>query len=209
MQVVVLDFETYYDSEYSLRKMTPVEYILDPRFEIIGCAVRDAAGSRFLSADELRDYLATLPDRVIVVSHNALFDMCILVWCFGYTPFLMADTLGMARAMLGHKLRSLSLDSVSMHLGLPPKGKTVHKVMGMTLAMIKAQGLYKEYADYSVLDADLCFGIYEILIKRGFPAHELVVMDTVLRCAVWPRFKLNQNLLAEHLQITTLGKVWG
>ena len=35
-----LDFETYYDSEYSLRKMTPAEYILDPRFETIMVAVK-------------------------------------------------------------------------------------------------------------------------------------------------------------------------
>ena len=37
MMKVVWDFETYYDQEYSLKKMTPVEYILDPRFEVIGC----------------------------------------------------------------------------------------------------------------------------------------------------------------------------
>ena len=50
MRTVVLDFETYYDKEYSLRKMTPVEYILDPRYETVMCAVKEAwpDGSRYL-----------------------------------------------------------------------------------------------------------------------------------------------------------------
>ena len=34
MKVVTLDFETYYDREYSLSKMTTEEYIRDPRFEV-------------------------------------------------------------------------------------------------------------------------------------------------------------------------------
>jgi DNA polymerase len=118
----------------------------------------------------------------------------------------MADTLGMARAMLGHRLRSLSLDNVASFLGLGAKGKTVHKVQGMTLAAIKAQGLYDEYADYSCLDAELCYQIYRKLIAMGFPPHELVVMDTVLRCAIMPRFVLNQSLLAEHLLAVQQGK---
>lgn len=203
MKTIVLDFETFYSTEYSLRKMTPVEYILDPRFEVIGCAVRDPdfldERVKFMSDIQLRAYLATLPEKVIVASHNALFDMCILAWWYGYTPTLMADTLGMARAMLGHKLRSLSLDSVAAYLKLGMKGKTVHKVQGMTLAAIKAAGIYDEYAAYSCLDADLCWGIYEWAIRKGFPPSELVVMDTVIRCAVQPRFVLNPTALAEHL----------
>jgi len=102
MKTIVLDFETYYDNDFSLRKMTPVEYILDPRFETIGCAVRDDGNTFWLEPHELVDYLAKLPPKVAVVSHNALFDMCILAWKFNYVPHMMIDTLGMARAWLGH-----------------------------------------------------------------------------------------------------------
>jgi hypothetical protein len=202
MKTITLDFETYYDQEYSLRKMTPVEYILDPRFEIIGCAVKDDDFAVWMSKDGLRRYLKGLPEKVVVVSHNALFDMCILAWRMNYVPHLMVDTLGMARAWLGHKLKSLSLDAVATHYGVGAKGTTVHKVMGMTGAAIRAAGIYDEYAQYSCNDADLCYTIYRKMIGEGFPAREIAVMDTVLRCAVKPRFVLDQTLLAEHLHAT-------
>ena len=40
MDILTLDFETYYDREYSLRKMPTPNYILDPRFELQMCAVK-------------------------------------------------------------------------------------------------------------------------------------------------------------------------
>ena len=207
MKQIVLDYETYYDNDYSLRKMTPVEYILDPRFEVIGCAVKEGEGKAFwLTHEELKDYLKGLPEKVAIISHNALFDMCILSWTYDYVPTLMIDTLGMARAFLGHKLRSLALTSVATHLELGVKGDTVHKVMGMGLAAIKAAGFYDDYAAYSCNDAQLCWDIYRALIKQGFPANEIAVMDTVLRCAVKPKFVLDATLLAEHLHNTITSK---
>ena len=206
MKTITLDFETYYDNEFSLRKMTPVEYILDPRFEIIGCAVKDSGPARWMEPDELREYLAELPERVTVVSHNALFDMCILAWRLNYVPTIMADTLGMARAWLGHKLKSLSLANVALHYGIGAKGDTVHKVVGMSAAAIKASGLYEEYTQYACNDADLCYTIYRSMIGQGFPVRELLVQDTVLRCAVQPRFVLDETLLAEHLHATLASK---
>ena len=38
MDLVVLDFETYYDQQYSLTKLTTEAYIHDLRFEVIGFA---------------------------------------------------------------------------------------------------------------------------------------------------------------------------
>ena len=40
MDLITVDFETYYDKEYSLRKMTTESYIRDPRFEVVGVGVK-------------------------------------------------------------------------------------------------------------------------------------------------------------------------
>jgi hypothetical protein len=38
--ILTIDFETYYDREFSLSKMTTEEYVRDDRFEVIGVAVK-------------------------------------------------------------------------------------------------------------------------------------------------------------------------
>ena len=40
MDVITLDFETYYDKDFSLKKLTTEEYIRDPRFEVIGVGIK-------------------------------------------------------------------------------------------------------------------------------------------------------------------------
>ena len=37
-QIVTVDFETYYSSEYSLTKLTTEEYVRSPQYETIGVA---------------------------------------------------------------------------------------------------------------------------------------------------------------------------
>lgn len=207
MKTIFVDVETFYSNDYSLRKMTPVEYILDPRFECIGWAVAEGDRSPvWMEPEEFKRYLASLGEEAAVVSHNALFDMPVLYWRMGYLPKLMIDTLGMSRAWLAHELKSLSLANVAMHLGLGVKGDTVHKVVGMSAADIRASGLWDSYTEYALNDVDLCRSIYLKLMRDGFPKQELIVMDTVLRCAVEPKFHLNLQALAEHLHITQQGK---
>jgi hypothetical protein len=202
----VLDFETFYSSEYSLRKMTPVEYIHDSRFECIGCSITegDDGVSYFLEEDELRSYLKGKRDaqkkgqKFIVLSHNALFDMCLLAWKFGIVPDLMIDTMGIARAKVNAFTGSVSLANVAKYLGLGTKGTTIKNVIGMRKADIKAAGLWPAYVEYATNDGDLCRGIWKHY-RKTFPPQELLVMDMVLRMAVTPRFKLDQDLLAQHL----------
>lgn len=204
MRTVILDYETFYDRDYSLRKMTPVEYILDPRFETIMCAVKEGWPSNqptyFVDGADFDRWVKDARlDEALVVSHNALFDMCVLAWRSGVVPKMMVDTLGVSRAVLGHRLRNLSLSSVARHLELGVKGDTIHNVIGMRRDAIKAAGLWQSYTHYSMNDAELCAGIYDKLVRSGkFPVRELAVMDMVLRCAIQPQFLLDQNALAEH-----------
>jgi DNA polymerase len=203
MKTIFLDFETYWDQQYSLKNMTPVEYILDPRFEVQLLTVKEGLHGVPYAIDgpDVGEFFAQLPAEVIIVTHNALFDMCICAWVYGYVPKLMVDTLSIARARLAAFLRSLSLASVSKHLGLGVKGNALINTRGMTFAQIKANPvLYHNFVEYGLHDVDLCAGIYRVLVVEGrFPPQELVVQDMVLRCAVQPQFVLDEAALAEHL----------
>ena len=204
MKTVFIDYETYYDKEYSLRKMTPVQYVLDHRFECIGCAVKEGLDGEpyWVDGVDLPLFFADLNAHdTMLVSHNALFDACITAWRFNFHPRLTADTLSIARATIGHECKSLSLANVALKLGIGAKGGTVHKVEGMGSAAIKAAGLYDEYIQYALNDVELCAAIYRRLVveERKFPLKELAVMDMVIRCAIEPQMHLDQNVLALHL----------
>ncbi|MGZ6350995.1 MAG: DNA polymerase [Ktedonobacterales bacterium] len=155
----------------------------------------------WLDGEMLRTFFARIdPEQSIIVSHNALFDMGIVAWRYNFVPRLMVCTLSIARAMLGHELRSLALKQVARHLGLGEKGDTLMKVDGMNRAAIIQAGLYEEFTQYGLQDVVLCAGIYDKLVRSGeFPVSELAVLDMVLRCAIQPQLRLDQNVLAEHL----------
>ena len=203
MRVLTLDFETFYNTEYSLRKMSPVEYILDPQYECTGLAVkRNDQKSFWVEGDQVQDFFDSEPaDDVMAVSHNSLFDMSICAWRYGWVPRVMVDTLGISRSMLRSKLRSLALDKVGDHLNLGRKTDALANVRNMRLNEIRAHpDLYRRFIEYGLNDADICYGIFKHFVMSGkFPAVELSVMDAVLRCAVQPQFKVNRAVLEKSL----------
>jgi len=83
MQFITLDFETYYDRELSLTKLTTEEYVRDDRFEIIGVGIKvNDEVTQFYSAplDVLKEVLIDKYDwaNSICIAHNAQFDASIL-----------------------------------------------------------------------------------------------------------------------------------
>ena len=137
MQTLTIDFETYYTRQYSLSKLTTEEYIRDPRFEVIGVAVKKSGQELSLrkanaplwfsgSKNQTKKFLEGFDwGNSIAIAHNAMFDMAILNWHFGIRPAKIVDTLGMARAI--HTLEvGGSLAALAEHYNLGAKGTEVH-----------------------------------------------------------------------------------
>lgn len=202
MHRFTLDFETYYDDDYSLKKMTPVEYILDPRFEVISLSVKQPGKAGFiLRPDQIPAFfeiLKRLPG-VVIVTHNALFDACIMAWIYNFVPKLSVCTLSMSRTWWGYKYRNHSLDALtSADPRLGVKGKEVARMKGLRYADIVRMGLWDAYARYCINDSVIAENIFNMIMGEGFPAKELRVLDMVIRMATEPKFKININSLLTH-----------
>jgi DNA polymerase len=194
---IFVDLETHWSADYSIRKLDPPSYILDPRFEAIMMGV--AFGNNdpgIIDGPDIGGWLHSLPANVIMVSHNALFDMAILSWRYGYRPRVIVDTVSIARTLLGHVYRHVDLATLAAHYGLA-KGDALAKTKGMTRAEIVSSGLWSELAGYCLNDVRVCRTIAMDLIPK-LPPEELILHDMVARCAVDPALKLDTGLLAEH-----------
>lgn len=127
MPRLVLDLETYYDSDYNLNKLDTAGYVLDPRFHVHGVAVAYPDRRMEFRTDvtallvELRQTYGERLERVAVVMHNAYFDYFALRHRHGLEIATVIDTMLLSRLLHGsdedHSLRALAT-----RYGLPAKG---------------------------------------------------------------------------------------
>jgi DNA polymerase I-like protein with 3'-5' exonuclease and polymerase domains len=201
MDLITLDFETYYDKEYSLKKLTMEEYIRHPKFEVIGVGVKInneqtewASGSN----KEIKEYLQGFDwENSMVIAHNTLFDGAILNWCYDIDPRGLADTLCMSRALHGVDT-SASLQALTERYGIGKKGTEVIEAQGKRRVDFTAEELAR-YGDYCVNDVELTYKLFSIFISAGFPKQELRVIDMTLRMFTNPMLEVDNDLLHKHL----------
>jgi hypothetical protein len=196
MKLIFGDFETYYDKEYSLTNMTPIEYILDARYETICCAIAiDNDAPIFFPRSSVVPFLRNIREPYCFISHNALFDAAILAFKYNIHPTILADTLSMARAVLGYLLKSLRLGDILSYLGLEAKGTTIKDVKGMRFDdIIRNPVLWERFEYYNKRDCAGCRQIYNYLIPY-MTAREMRVIDTVIRMVTQPRLMLDRSKL--------------
>ena len=200
LNILTIDFETYYDKQFSLSKVTTEEYIRDPRFEVIGVAVKvDDNESQWFSGTktQTKRWLQKFDwANSIALAHNAMFDMAILSWVFDIRPKKIADTLGMGRALDGPDAGN-SLAAMSKRYGLGEKGREVENALGKRrLDFTKEQ--MARYASYCLNDADLTYALFGKLAPK-FPVSELNLIDLTLRMFTEPVLRLDKSILEDHL----------
>lgn len=200
MRFLTLDFETFYDKDYSLSKLTTEEYIRDPRFEIIGVSVKDGRKpAQWFSGttDDTAQFLRSFDiSNSAGLAHNMAFDGAILGWRLGLYPKMMLDTLSMARPIYG-AVQSLSLAKLSEHLGVGVKGTEIVQALGKRRADFTPDEL-AAYSGYCCNDAELCFKLFELL-KPQTTDQELRLIDATLRLFTQPMLALDRPTLEAHL----------
>jgi DNA polymerase len=138
--VVVLDFESYFDDEISMRgnKLSTIEYVTHPESEVLGCSVLNM-NQPFIDykkatcwyngesgVEEMIKLLKLLYgeelEKCTVVCQNARFDLAVLAFKYNLRPRYVVDTLGLARHWNARAKNDL--DSLAKRFGLPEKGDT-------------------------------------------------------------------------------------
>lgn len=211
MEIITADWETYYDKDYSLSKMTTEEYVNDDRFEAIMLGMRMPNGKRKVVTGthaEIKYQLDTIDwSQYAVLCHNTMFDAAIFTWRFGIKPGLWLDTLSMARAM--HGVKGNSLAALAKKYGLQDKQDVVHNMLGRRRDSLSPEE-FRRYARYCLNDVSITWKLFHMLSEgwynltdmdnRGqYPKQELRLIDQLIRMYSEPVLRLNKERLEAHL----------
>ena len=200
MKLITLDFETYYDRQFSLTKFTTEEYIRSPMFETIGVATQiNNEEPVWVPKHEVADHLAGIDwSDAMVVCQNTAFDGAIMSWRYGIKPMAWADTLSMSRALFPHeKSHSLAKQAERMRLG--KKGDEVLNALGKHYDDFTTEEM-ERYAAYCRNDVELTYGLFNIYMQMGFPKKELKLIDLTLRMFTEPALVLDKEHLIDHYE---------
>ena len=198
MDIVTLDFETFYSKEFSLTKLTIVEYVNDPRFKLWGVGIKiNQDPTEWYSADETEDAIDAIDwDNSVLVCHNTMFDGYILTQKYNAKPAKYVDTASMSRGWWPHEKANLK----DLAIRLWPDDETMRK--GEEL--VNAKGvrdldpeLDAQIGGYCIQDVDLTYALFQDYITL-YPDKELRIIDLTVRMFVEPKLMLDRGLLTTY-----------
>ena len=201
MDIIVLDFESYYSADLGFAKQTTEEYVRDPRFEVVGVAVQVNDGEpEWYSGDSIGTYAFLKQfdwENSLALAHNAMFDGFILTEHFQIKPKGWLDTLSMGRALHGTNVGG-SLKVLAEYYGIGEKGTEVNDAKGLRRTDFPPAQL-AAYGEYCKNDVRLTWDLFG-LMSASFPATELRLIDLTIKMFTEPTLQLDEALLVSHLE---------
>lgn len=200
MNIITVDFETYYSADLGFAKQTTEEYVRDPRFEVVGVAVQVNDGEpEWYTGDSIGTYAFLKQfdwENSLALAHNAMFDGFILTEHFQIKPKGWLDTLSMGRALHGTNVGG-SLKVLAEFYGIGEKGTEVNDAKGLRRTDFPKEQL-AQYGEYCKNDVRLTWDLFGCM-SQDFPKTELRLIDLTIRMFTEPVLQLDESMLRVHL----------
>lgn len=198
MDIYTIDFETFYDQDYSLSKVTTESYIRDDRFEAIMVGIKKNDGPvKVVPQKLIKPVLQTIDfSNAAILAHHTAFDGAISSWRYGVRPRFWFDTLSMARPLHSITVGG-SLGKLVSYYGLGEKGTEVVNAKGKRAADFTPTEM-RAYEEYCANDVELTYQLFKKM-RKEIPPSELLVIDQTIRMFTEPRIVLDPELLERHL----------
>lgn len=197
MNYLTLDFETYYDKEINLKKMTTQAYVMHPQMEVLMVSAKfDEAPVQIIDGEQIPTFFATVDwSNTAVIAHNAVFDGSILYWRYGVRPAMLIDTMSMAQALGVPTIAGSASLATCIRLlqeagyAVPPKGTEVLDALGKRRADFTPQQ-WAAYREYCKNDTDITWFLFKVL-RQYLTDEEMRFQDIILRCYTEPRLTVD------------------
>lgn len=191
MNLVTLDFETYFADDYTLSKMTTESYVRDPRFKV------HCIGTKLNNCPVVVNSGNMAMRGVAYLAHHAHFDGLILSQHFQNMPTFWFDTLSMARLLFPHA-KSHSLGALARMLGL--QEKTVPYESFKNIRDLPPD-LYQRVAAGCANDVELTYAVFQKMLPFVL-RDELRIIDLTVRMFTEPALRLDRDILVKYLADT-------
>lgn len=197
MNYLTLDFETYYDKEINLKKMTTQAYVMHPQMEVLMVSAKfNEDPVQVIDGEQIPTFFATVDwSNTAVIAHNAVFDGSILYWRYGVRPAMLIDTMSMAQALGVPTIAGSASLATCIRLlqeagyAVPPKGTEVLDALGKRRADFTPQQ-WAAYREYCKNDTDITWFLFKVL-RQYLTDEEMRFQDIILRCYTEPRLTVD------------------
>ena len=210
MRIVVLDFETYWNSkDYTLSKIGPISYIRDSRFsaQLMSYIVTDASTMtydrvRVAEHNNIPAVLAALkldaPD-VVTVAHNGNgFDFLILSEIYHVVPRIAIDTMCMERWTGVSRIQNESLKSMAKFFQCGEKVEGTVISDGRKWPEDFTPDERTAFIQYCRNDTEQCFLSFKAMLPF-MTADALLFSSITARMACNPVLRLDDDMLTAYL----------
>lgn len=191
MTLLFIDFETYYDTNVTLKKLNYSEYVPQAQPLLVTLGDTTYAEANIKAALDRIDWSITT-----LVGHNLLFDALVLKHWYGHQAASHKDTLCMARYLHPSSKHDLgSLQREFLPNALIKQHDSLSNTKGLTwdaMSISQRQALIA----YNKNDVNLTRTLYD-LFNPQMPKEENTIIDWTIKLWLNPTLELNKQKCAQ------------